>query len=174
MGYRRLKSRFGGPYPTRDGHLAIVVYTDAQWRVFSRLIGDPGLMERDPRFRDQESRTQHADAMGQFLGEALRGRDTAQWVALLQQADIPCARVNRLEDLFDDPQFSAVGLFEEHEHPTEGRLKVARFPLRFSRSPATIRRLAPNLGEHGQEIRRELAARRHAPSGPDLPRDEDT
>ena len=174
MGYRRLKSRFRGPYPTRDGHLAIVVYTDAQWRVFSRLIGDPGLMERDPRFRDQESRTQHADAMGQFLGEALRGRDTAQWVALLQQADIPCARVNRLEDLFDDPQFSAVGLFEEHEHPTEGRLKVARFPLRFSRSPATIRRLAPNLGEHGQEIRRELAARRHAPSGPDLPRDEDT
>ena len=165
MGYQRLKSRFRGPYPTSDGHLAIVVYTDAQWRVFLGLVGQPDLMQRDERFRDQQARTQHAEAVGQFLGEALRERDTAQWIELLQQADIPCARVNRLEDLFDDPHLRAVGLFEEREHPTEGRLKVARFPLRFARSPATIRRLAPNLGEHGAEIRRELAERRAAGAG---------
>src|SRR5690606_29769765 len=66
MGYKRLLSRTRGPYPTADGHLAIVVYTDAHWRTFLELVGQPDLLTQDPRFKDQESRTQYAEDMGRF------------------------------------------------------------------------------------------------------------
>ena len=152
MGYLRLLSRYRGPYPTKDGHLALVVYTDTHWRAFFRLTGVPDLLDADPRFRNQESRTQHAEYMGQFLSTQLAHRTTQEWLLALQEVDIPASPVNAIEDLFEDPHLNAVGLFEEVDHPTEGRLKVARFPVKFAKSPATTRRLAPNLGEHTQEL----------------------
>lgn len=159
MRYKRLMSRMRGPYPTRDGHLSLVVYTDAHWRAFLALVGQPGLLTDDPRFRDQESRTQHAEHMGRFLAEHLPMFTTAEWIGKLRAVDIPVAPVNDVEDLAADPHLRAVGLFEQREHPTEGTLNVTRFPVRFSKSPATIRRLAPNLGEHTDEVLRELRAR---------------
>jgi crotonobetainyl-CoA:carnitine CoA-transferase CaiB-like acyl-CoA transferase len=57
-----------------------------------------------------------------------------------------------MEDLFVDPHLEAVNFFSTEEHPTEGEVKVARFPVLFSKSPANIRRLAPNLGEHTAEV----------------------
>lgn len=157
MGYRRLLSRTRGPYPTADGHLAIVVYTDKHWRAFSRMVGKPDLMRADPRFASLETRTQHAEEMGRFLADHMPMRGTREWIALLEEADIPCSPVNAIEDLFEDPHLKAVGLFEEREHPALGTQKVARFPINFSRSPATIRRLAPLLGEHTDDVRAELA-----------------
>jgi len=152
MGYRRLLSRTRGPYATKDGHLSIVVYTDRHWRAFARLVGVPDLVETDPRFRSQESRTQHAEEVGRFLEGHLSARANAEWLAILHEADIPASPVNSVEALSEDPHLRAVGLFEEVEHPTEGALRQCRFPVRFSRSPASVRRLAPNLGEHNEEI----------------------
>lgn len=157
MGYKRLLSRTRGPYRTQDGDLSLVVYTNAQWRAFSALVGVPDLLDTDPRFLNQETRTQHAEDMGRFIAGHLPTRTNAEWIELLTRADIPVSPVNAIEDLFDDPHLQAVGLFEEREHPTEGTLKLTRFPVRFSKSPASIRRLAPNLGEHTQEVLAELA-----------------
>jgi crotonobetainyl-CoA:carnitine CoA-transferase CaiB-like acyl-CoA transferase len=152
MGYRRLLSRTRGPYPTRDGHLAIVVYTDKHWRAFSQLIGRPDLLDTDPRFRDQETRTQHAEDMGRFLAEHLPMKTTQEWLDVLREVDIPASRVNTIETLFDDPHLKAVSFFSEAVHPTEGALKMARFPVEFSKTPAKVRRLPPNLGEHTEEL----------------------
>jgi crotonobetainyl-CoA:carnitine CoA-transferase CaiB-like acyl-CoA transferase len=152
MGYKRLLSRVRGPYPTRDGHLALVVYTDKHWRAFGAMVGQPDLIDTDPRFRTQETRTQYAEDMGHYLKDHLPQKTTAEWIAALRAADIPAYPVNRIEDLFDDPHLKAVKLFEEREHPTEGMLKTARFPVKFSKTPASIRRLAPNLGEHTAEV----------------------
>lgn len=157
MGYKRLLSRTRGPYRTKDGDLSLVVYTNTQWRAFSVLVGVPDLLDTDPRFLSQETRNQHAEDMGRFIASHLPARTNAEWIELLTRADIPVSPVNAIEDLFDDPHLQAVGLFEEREHPTEGRLKLTRFPVRFSKSPASIRRLAPNLGEHTQEVLAELA-----------------
>jgi crotonobetainyl-CoA:carnitine CoA-transferase CaiB-like acyl-CoA transferase len=60
--------------------------------------------------------------------------------------------VNSIEDLLDHPHLKAVDFFEDVEHPTEGTLRTCRFPLRFSRTPASVTRLAPNLGEHNGEV----------------------
>ncbi len=152
MGYRRLLSSTRGPYRTQDGHLSLVVYTDRHWRLFSELVGAPRLLETDARFASQESRTQHAVAIGEYLALHLRSRTTQEWIALLEAIDIPVSPVNSLEDLLEDPHLKAVGFFEQVEHPTEGTLINCRFPIHFSRSPASLRRLAPNLGEHNAEV----------------------
>jgi len=152
MGYRRLLSRTRGPYPTRDGYLALVVYTDRHWRAFTELVGCPGLMDADPRFASQESRTQHAEAIGSFLAGHLSTRATGAWLDLLHAIDIPASPVNAIEDLCEDPHLKAVDFFADLEHPTEGTVKTCRFPVRFSATPASIRRLAPNLGEHNAEV----------------------
>jgi crotonobetainyl-CoA:carnitine CoA-transferase CaiB-like acyl-CoA transferase len=152
MGYRRLLSGTRGPYRTKDGYLAIVVYTDRHWRAFSDLLGQPGLMETDGRFRSQETRTRHAAEVGAFLAGQLPDRTNAEWLDVLHGIDIPACPVNTIEALFDDPHLTAVGFFQEMEHPTEGRLTVSRFPIGFSASPASVRRLAPNLGEHNDEV----------------------
>lgn len=152
MRYLRLMSRTRGPFQTRDGDLSLVVYTDRNWRDFTALVGQPELMDADPRFASRESRTRHAEDMGRFLAEHLSQRTTDDWLALLHDLDIPASRVNALEDLFEDPHMQAMDFFQTVDHPTEGALVTTRFPVTFSATPASIRRLAPNLGEHNSEI----------------------
>jgi crotonobetainyl-CoA:carnitine CoA-transferase CaiB-like acyl-CoA transferase len=152
MGYRRLLSRTRGPYPTRDGHLSLVVYTDRHWRTFTQLVGQPALLDSDPRFASQESRTQHAQDVGRFLADRLVERTNAEWLSVLHASDIPACPVNSIEALFEDAHLQAVDFFENVAHPTEGTLKNCRFPIQFGRSPTTVTRLAPNLGEHNNEI----------------------
>jgi crotonobetainyl-CoA:carnitine CoA-transferase CaiB-like acyl-CoA transferase len=158
MRYRRLMSKVRGPYPTKDGHVSVVVYTDRHWRAFANLIGKPDLLEIDPKLATQDIRTQNAEYMGDVLATHLPMRTTAEWITLLEANDIPVTPVNSVEDLFADPHLAAVGMFTTADHPTEGKLNVARFPVKFGSSPATVRRLAPNLGEHTAEILAEIAA----------------
>ncbi|WP_421956475.1 CaiB/BaiF CoA transferase family protein [Polaromonas sp.] len=159
MGYLRLLSRTRGPYATKDGHLSLVVYTNTHWRAFSKLVGEPDLLDRDPRFFTQETRTQNAEAIGEYLSVHLATKTNQEWLDILTKADIPASPVNDIEDLFEDPHLKAVNFFSDMEHPTEGTLRTARFPVVFGRSPATIRRLAPTLGEHTQEVLDELIHR---------------
>jgi crotonobetainyl-CoA:carnitine CoA-transferase CaiB-like acyl-CoA transferase len=152
MGYRRLLSRTRGPYPTKDGHIAIVVYTNRHWDAFTKLVGCPDLLETDARFRTPESRTQHAEAIGSFLAGHLPARTNAEWLAALHGIDIPACPVNSIEALAHDPHLNAVDFFQTADHPTEGKVTVCRPSVQFSRSPASVRRLAPNLGEHNSEL----------------------
>jgi crotonobetainyl-CoA:carnitine CoA-transferase CaiB-like acyl-CoA transferase len=152
MGYKRLLSRTRGPYPTKDGYIALVVYTNKHWEAFTKLIGEPDLLARDPRFKSQETRTQYAQEVGQYLAAQLPAHSNAEWLELLHGIDIPACPVNAIEDLLSNPHLQAVGFFEEMEHPSEGTLNVARYPVRFSVSPTNTRRLAPNLGEHNDEF----------------------
>jgi crotonobetainyl-CoA:carnitine CoA-transferase CaiB-like acyl-CoA transferase len=116
-------------------------------------------MQTDARFRSQESRTVYAQDMGAFLTEQLPKRSNAEWLEVLHAIDIPACPVNSIEALLHDPHLTAVNFFGEAEHPTEGRLTVSRFPVSFSASPASIRRLAPNLGEHNAELLGEATAK---------------
>jgi crotonobetainyl-CoA:carnitine CoA-transferase CaiB-like acyl-CoA transferase len=152
MGYRRLLSRTRGPYATKDGHLSLVVYTNKHWQVFTRLVGCPDLLETDPRFATQETRTRHAEDVGRFLGAQLLARTNAEWLEVLHGIDIPACPVNSIEALLEDPHLNAVNFFQEAEHPTEGPVTICRFPVSFSRTPASVRRLPPNIGEHNAEL----------------------
>eukprot|EP01037_Dinobryon_pediforme_P018789 gene18789-19097_t len=157
MGYKRLLSPSRGPYRTRDGWLALVVYPDKHWQAFAREVGQPDLITTDERFRTQEMRTRNAVDIGHFIAGHLAARTTADWLKVLHEIDIPASPVNAVEDLQTDPHLTAVGLFSAMQHPTEGMLNVSRHPVRYSATPASIRRLAPNLGEHTDEILGRLA-----------------
>lgn len=152
-GYERLLSNQRGPYATRDGHLCLVVYTDAQWRRFSELIGMPGLIDEDARFASLQSRTVHSEEMGAFLASHLPDKTTNEWLRLLGDADIPATAVNSLDDLLEDPHLRAVGFWQEFDHPTEGRIRMPGVPTRWSRTQPEIRQLAPTLGEHTALVR---------------------
>jgi len=142
MGYGRVLSPQRRPYRTLDGHIALLPYTDAQWRRFFALAGRPDLAG-DERFASAAARARHVDALYDALAGLVAQRSTEQWLALLAPADIPHSRVHAPEDLFDDPHLAATGFFRRVDHPTEGALVATAVPVRFSRTPGGIRRPAP-------------------------------
>lgn len=155
-GYKRLLSTRRGPYPTRDGHLCVVVYTDDHWRKFSAMIGVPDLVANDARFASLQERTIRSEEMGAFLAEKLPLKTTREWLQLFDEADIPASPVNSIDDLFEDAHLQAVGFWQEMEHPSEGKVRVARPVGTWSRTQPEVRRLAPRLGENTEEVLAEL------------------
>ena len=113
-------------------------------------------MMLDPRFADLAARTRHIDEVYRLAGEALATRTTREWLALLDDIEIPAGPVNALTDLPNDPHLAAIGFFRHLHHPTEGAIVMPDVPLRFSDSPAEISRMPPRLGEHGREILGEI------------------
>lgn len=155
-GYARLLSPGRRPYRTRDGHVCTMIYNDRQWRSFCAAAGLPDLVAQDPRFASHATRTENIDAILAMLEQVFAERGTAEWVALLEKADLPVAPVHTLESLARDPHLSASGFFAEEQHPTEGRLVRMAPAARFSAATgAEPPRPAPRLGEHGAEALRE-------------------
>jgi len=151
-GYARLLAR--KPYQTSDGYLCILVYNDKQWKSFTDSIGQPDLMQ-DPRFATQANRARHISEIYAWLAGVIRKRSTAEWMALMEKADIPVAPVNDVSDLVADPHLAATGFFSMEEHPSEGRLRTMRTPTGWSDSPPGPQRHAPRLGEHSMEVLKE-------------------
>lgn len=154
-GYARLLSPDRRPYATKDGHICAMIYNDAQWRRFFAAIGEPERFDRDPRMASHATRTQHIDAIYAELAEILATRSTAEWLALLRAADVPCAPAHTLASLRADEHLTATGFFETEEHPSEGTLTRLAAPVRFAEHGRVARRPAPRLGEHGREVLRE-------------------
>jgi crotonobetainyl-CoA:carnitine CoA-transferase CaiB-like acyl-CoA transferase len=151
-GYARLLAR--RPYRTRDGSLCVLVYNDKQWRSFLAAIGREELL-RDPRFATQASRARHISEIYAFLREVFIARTSAEWIALLEDIDIPVAPMNSVQDVVNDPHLSASGFFAFEDHPSEGRVRGMRSPIGWSESAPGLQRPAPRLGEHSAEVLRE-------------------
>jgi crotonobetainyl-CoA:carnitine CoA-transferase CaiB-like acyl-CoA transferase len=151
-GYARLLAR--KPYQTSDGYLCILVYNDKQWKSFTDAIGQPGLM-KDPRYATQANRARHISEIYGWLAGVIITRTTAEWMTLMEKADIPVAPVNDVADLIDDPHLKATGFFSIEDHPSEGRLRTMRTPTNWSGSPPGAQRPAPKLGEHSAQVLRE-------------------
>ena len=151
MGYPRVLAKWRKPYPTRDGHLNMLAYNDAQWRRFVEAVGRGGLAD-DPRFATLDARTRNVEEVYAIVGGILAERSTEEWIGLLERLEIPYMRVNALEDLPEDPHLKATGFFRRTEHPTEGPIIQPDFPIRFSESPHGLRIHAPRLGQHTEEV----------------------
>ena len=155
IGYPRASSPMRCPFPTRDGSVCIMPYDDRQCLAFCTAVGRPELM-KDPRFCSFAARANHTDEFYAFIREVTPSRSTAEWLAICEDGGIPCMPIIDIEDLPDDPHLKAVGMFQRYEHPTEGDTVLVRPPVRYARSPASIRRLAPKFAQHSAEILREL------------------
>jgi crotonobetainyl-CoA:carnitine CoA-transferase CaiB-like acyl-CoA transferase len=154
-GYQRHLSPDRRPYRTKDGHICTMIYNDRQWRNFCKAVGWADLVSTDPRFASHATRTRHIDEILAMLSELFLTRTTAEWMEILEKADLPVTPVHTLESIFDDPHVVATGFFEEEAHPTEGKLRRMAIPMRFSAAGEAERLPAPRLGEHGAAILRD-------------------
>lgn len=150
-GYERVLSQLRKPHRTKNGYACVLPYTDKNWKDFFSEAGRPELAT-DPRYISATSRSQNYETLYSLLGSIMAERTTEEWLTTLKPLSIPIARVNSLEDLFVDPHLAAVGMFVQHEHPSEGTINQVQPPVRFSRTPCAIKRLAPRLGEHSHEV----------------------
>ncbi len=153
-GYERLLTPWRRPHETADGHLCVLPYNDRHWRRFFEIAGRPDLAE-DERFADMTRRSRNIEELYRILADIMRSRTTADWLAALEVADIPCMRMHSPETLFEDPHLQAVDFFQTFDHPSEGRLVHMRPPVSFSKTPGSIRRQAPQAGQHSEEVLRE-------------------
>ena len=159
-------------YKVADGYVSVAVMQDKHWRDFARAVEQPELLE-DPRFRTAELREVNRDARLQATQDALAALTVAEVVARMEAADVPCARVLTRSEMRQHPQVQANGTLVESDHPLAGRLRQARHAAVFSKTPASIRSGAPQLGEHTREVLQEaglaadllerLAPKREAP-----------
>ena len=144
-GYQRMLTPHRRPYPTADGHICVLPYNDKHWAKFFDVAGRPELT-KDPRFADQPSRSANIDALYEIVGGVMQDRTSAEWLEVLEAADIPVMPMNQPEDLFDCPHLSAVGMFPEVDHPTEGRVRHIKVPVNFSKTPGGYYRHPEQLG----------------------------
>ena len=154
MGYAPVSSAARRPYRTQDGYLALLPYSNAHWKRFFELAGEPQIMD-DPRFSTFAARQQHFRAVWDEIERQVARKSNAEWLRLLTPEDVPFSVVNDIEDLPHDPHLEAVNFWHLMEHPTEGTLRIPRNPLQLSASPPEITRLPPNLGQHSAEVLQE-------------------
>ncbi len=154
VGYKRILNSERRPYRTKDGYFALLPYTDAHWREFCEAVGRPEL-GKDERFLTLKIRLENVEAYYSLLGEFAAERTNAEWATLLGNTNIPHGPVNTLEDLLEDEQLAATGFWKVVEHPSEGTIRMTDIPQRFSRTPPSIDRLQPRLGEHSVEVLQE-------------------
>lgn len=145
-GYPRIESPHRRPYRTKDGYIALIVYTDSHWRAFFEAIGRGDLADL-PEYSDIGRRTEHIDELYELVADQIANRTSSEWLDELESRGIPVSPVNSLADLLDNPNLGAVGAFEIVEHPTEGTLIQTRAPWRFSRSRLPFLAAARELGE---------------------------
>ena len=155
LGYQRVTTAARRPFPTKDGHVCILPYTDAQWLSFFTAVGRPEMMDK-PGFATYSARVHTVDELYGFVASVTPGKTTAEWVEICEKGQIPCMPVVDIQALMDDEHLKAVGMFEPHHHPSEGDTILVRPPVTFSASPGSIRTHAPRFGEHSQELAREL------------------
>lgn len=148
-GYKRMKAR--RPVKTKDGWLTMLPYSGENWVAFFEAVGHPECIE-EFAVREPVARARNIDRIYDKMREIAVTRTTAEWEELLLRIDVPHTAFAKLAEVEKQEHLAAVGLFQEVEHPSEGTLLQARPPARFSKSPASVRRLAPRLGEHTREV----------------------
>lgn len=137
-----------------DKWVTIAVATDEEWRALCTVIADPRL--QDERSSDGYGRWQHQEELDQIIGEWTASRSPQEITQALQAAGVAALPVHGGRSLVEDPQFRQRGVMEWVEHPLTGKRLVASPPWRFSKTPASIRRAAPLLGEHNRYVLNEL------------------
>jgi crotonobetainyl-CoA:carnitine CoA-transferase CaiB-like acyl-CoA transferase len=149
LGYPRVMAPWRRPLATSDGYLCMMAYTDAHWRGFFTVADAPQHID-DPRFASIATRTTHIDAIYGLAAALVKTRATAEWLAILESAQVPCAPVITLAALETDPHLVATGFFTQVETPA-GPLRYPGVPVLFDgqRPPVGA---PPHLGEHTRQI----------------------
>jgi CoA:oxalate CoA-transferase len=144
-----------GLFPTRDGQIALAPADDAFFRRLADALEQPGL-KTDPLYATQSARVANRARINAIVGGTLAANTTAYWVETLNKAGVPCGPVNSVAEVFQDPQILAQQMVIDVDHPGHGIVRMLGFPIKLSETPCRVRRPAPGLGEHSDEVLAEL------------------
>jgi formyl-CoA transferase len=156
----KVPARWGNAHPnivpyqnfkTADGYLVIGVASEVIWKRFCQAVGRGDLAD-DPRFASNSKRVENRGALIALLSAIFLERDNQTWFRLLTEAEVPCAPVQTIDQVFQSPQVLHRDMLLEIEHPTAGKVRMAGIPVKFSVTPASVRMPPPLLGEHNNEI----------------------
>jgi formyl-CoA transferase len=156
--------RYGNEHPTispyqvfkgKDKYFAIGTGNDLQWVKFCNAIGREEWIE-DERFATNPRSVEHRDELTPILQEIFETRTATEWIELGDQIGLPAAEINSVDEVFADPQVVSRENVIEVDHPTAGKIKIATSPMKIPTNPTSVRFPPPLLGEHNEEILREV------------------
>jgi formyl-CoA transferase len=156
----KIPSRWGNAHPnivpyqnfrTADGYLVIGVASEVIWKRFCHAMGRTDLTD-DTRFANNSKRVENRAELIDLLSELFAQRDNETWFKLLTDAEVPCAPVQTIDQVFKAPQVLHREMLMQIDHPTAGKVPMAGIPVKFSVTPASVRLPPPLLGEHNGEI----------------------
>jgi crotonobetainyl-CoA:carnitine CoA-transferase CaiB-like acyl-CoA transferase len=140
------------PYPTKDGHIAALIYNDKHWNAFVNAVRPPWATDL---YATLELRANDIDTVYGLVAETMLQRTTDEWLDLFRELEIPAAPINTPGALFDHPHLNAVGLFETVE-TSYGPMRMPGVPTWFSRTPGRIAGPTRELGADTADVLREL------------------
>lgn len=138
-------------FPTADGDMILAIGNDGQFSRFCTAAGHPE-WAAEPRFATNPARVTHRTALIPLLRQATVMKTTAEWIAQLESLAVPCGPINRLNEVFADPQVLARGLKINMPHPHFGQVPGVANPIRLSASPVSYRQAPPTLNEHAAQV----------------------
>jgi formyl-CoA transferase/CoA:oxalate CoA-transferase len=138
-------------YQTSDGYVIIAVGNDGMWRRFCPLVG----LSPEERYATSAKRVEHREELAAYLIPRIAARTTAEWLADLHAAEIPCGQVRNIGEVLSDPQVLFRGMIQEVDHATLGRIKTTGIPVKLSDTPGAITTAPPLLGVDTERVLRE-------------------
>ncbi len=148
-----------GVFRAADGDLVIAAQVDDSWKRFAALVeADAGLagFSSDTRLHTPSGRNEHREEILAVVRRWVGANPVARLLSLLDEVDVPSAKVQRIDEVVNDPQIQARGMLLEQQHPRYGTLKLPNLPFRFSDCDTTVTRVAPDLGEHNAQVAAQL------------------
>ena len=142
-------------FRTKTRDLALAVASEKLWKTFCPLIGCPELAD-DPRYRTNQDRVKNRGSLIPRLEQVFLTRSYEEWEKLLVEAGVPVGAVNDFAQVVDHPQVKARRSLVEVDHPRAGRIRVVAPVVRMSATPGAVRTPAPALGEHTEQVLRDL------------------
>ena len=152
-------------FATADGHIILAIGNDSQFASFCQTAGCAELAQ-EPRFCSMSQRIVHRGELVPLIAEIMRTRSKREWIGALEAANVPCGPINNMQEVFEDPQVRHRKLRVDIPHPLGGVAPVVASPLRLSGTPVEYRMAPPTLGQHNEEILRDLLGK----SGAELAR----
>ncbi len=142
-------------FQTQDGWINVGAANQSNWLRFLDVIGAPELND-DPKFASNEARKRNLPELVEILNGYLRKDTSEVWLDRMEKAKLPAGPINDILQMHDDPQTRARDMVLTLDHPRAGKVDAIGHPVKFSRTPASITRAAPILGQHSREILREI------------------
>lgn len=138
-----------------DGYIVPIIVKDDEWQRLCRALGMEHLAH-DPLFSTSQARAENSEALFSILGGVIATKSRDEWAKRMEEHDVPCAPILLPNEVFDHPQMLQNELLIEVDDPRAGKMKMPGYLVKLSEGPPSVRRLAPVLGEHTEEVLREI------------------